>query len=292
METSILIVSKNRKDHLRRTLSILEKYIDKSKHEILVFLDGCTDNSSELQLSFPWVNWNSVEKSLGASKARNVLYKEAKGKILIGFDDDAHPLHNDFIPRINHIFDENKKVGIIAFKEVRGVFQSDQEALDKIGTHQEYLCSEFVGCGFAIKREAYFATNGFPVWIDIYGEESCLSIEVLDSGYEIMFTTDLAVNHRVDTSIRKKQGNNYFRFKKQLQNTTFYYLVYHKKPLLKIGKLYCHNLKKYGLINARYLYHFIITFWLCLFKLPWVLRFKNTMPKETIRLINNLRLPN
>lgn len=291
MEASLLIVSKNRKKDLQKTLLILESYIDKSKHEIRVFLDGCTDNSEVLKNSFPWVYWEGVDKSIGASKARSILYKKAKGAIFIGFDDDAHPLHADFINRVKQVFENNSNVGVIAFKEIRGIFQSDQEALNVIATPETYLCSEFVGCGFAIKNEVYKATNGFPVWIDIYGEEACVSIEVINKGYDILFTTDIAVNHRVDKVSREKQGNNYFRFRKQLKNTTFYYLVYHKRPLLKTGKLYYHNLKKYGFKNVKYLYYFVKTFGLCVFKTPWVLQYKNIIPKATLEKIKGLKTP-
>jgi hypothetical protein len=55
-------------------------------------------------------------------------------------------------------------------------------------------------------------TNGFRTWIDIYGEEPCLSIEVLDLDFGHLYTNQVAVNHRVDGAKRKLQGKNYFRF--------------------------------------------------------------------------------
>ena len=292
MEVSILIVSKNRKVDLLQTLSILEDIIDKSEHEIRVFLDGCTDGSENLKNDFSWVHWEGVTKSIGASRARSILYKKAKGKIFIGFDDDAHPLHNDFIDRIKQVFKSHKNVGVIAFKEVRGIFKSHQEALNTVTTAQKYLCGEFVGCGFAIKKEVYQATNGFPVWVDIYGEEACVSIEVINNGFDILFTTDIVVNHRIDKSMREKQGNNYFRFRKQLKNSTFYYLVYYKNPLLKIGKLYYHNFKKYGFKNTKYFYLFFKILGICIFKTPWVLQFKNPISMTVIKTKNKLNLPN
>jgi hypothetical protein len=76
-------------------------------------------------------------------------------------------------------------------------------------------------------------TNGFPVWIDIYEEESCLSIEVMDKAFDILYTNAIKVNHRVNIAKRKLNKQNYFRFERQLKNTTFYYPY----PLLKIIKL-------------------------------------------------------
>lgn len=248
MQASILIVSKNRKLELEKTLLVLEKQIDFSIHEILVFLDACSDSSGELKLLFPEVRWFESEKSLGASPARNALYKNAIGAILIGLDDDAHPLYADFVARTLAVFNQYPNVGIISFEEVKGVFKSDEEALESVDAEKvEYVANEFIGCGFAIRKDVYEATNGFPVWMDIYGEESCVAIEVIAKGYDILFSNAIKVNHRVDKEARKKTGKNYYRFKRQLKNTTFYYMVYHPSPILKILKLYWHNFNKYAL---------------------------------------------
>src|SRR5690606_13336476 len=144
-------------------------------------------------------------------------------------------------------------VGVLAFQEIKGVFNSDTEALtQRQEILEEFLCSEFVGCGFAIRKEVYQATNGFPLWIDIYGEESCVSIEVLAQGYDILYTNSISVNHRVNREERFKIGRNYFRFEKQLKNTAFYYLVYYPFPLYKISRLLWHNFKKYAFTDWNY----------------------------------------
>ncbi|RTY93156.1 glycosyltransferase family 2 protein [Flavobacterium sp. RSP46] len=248
MKASILIISKNRKDELALTLEILQPMIEVEEHEVLVFLDGCTDQSALLIDQFNWVKWFSSEKSIGASAARHQLYPKAKGQFLIGFDDDAHPLQSDFITRTLSVFERYPTVGIVAFQEIKGVFGSDQEALSQVNSiAEEYFTNEFIGCGFAIRKEAYQDTNGFPVWIDIYGEESCVSIEVLAAGYDIIYTNTIQVNHRVNLIERKKAGQNYFRFGKQLKNSTYYFLVYYPYPLGNILKLFWHNFNKYAL---------------------------------------------
>ena len=97
------------------------------------------------------------------------------------------------------MFSKNPNVGILAFEEIKGRFESDREALkvsekDKV----EFLTAEFIGCGFAIRKSVYMKTNGFPIWIDIYGEESCVSMEVMSKGYDILFSNQIKINHRVD----------------------------------------------------------------------------------------------
>ncbi len=288
MQASILIVSRNRKTELEKTLLLLEKMIDTSIHEVLVFLDGCTDESAQLQNQFPWGSWYKSNKGIGASGARAILYPKAIGQILIGLDDDAHPLHSDFISLSEQLFNQFPNVGVLAFQEIKGVFNSDDEALDqKEKEVVNYLCSEFVGCGFAIRKSVYNLTRGFPVWIDIYGEESCVSMEVLANGYDILYTNSIAVNHRVNKEERFKTGRNYFRFGKQLKNTAFYYLVYYRFPFYKICRLLGHNFKKYAFTDWNYFIAFFKSIFIIMINLPKVLKYRKPID---LRILKKIRL--
>jgi GT2 family glycosyltransferase len=283
MKASILIVSKNRKKDLIKTLSVIASLINKTEVEVLVFLDGCTDDSQNLQHELSWVRWFISEKSIGASAARHQIYPLANSEILIGLDDDAHPLNVNFISQIKKLFDKNSNVGILAFEEIRGVFTSDEQALKQSeNLKKEFLCSEFIGCGFAIRKSVYDTTNGFPVWIDIYGEESCLSIEVMSKGFDILYTNEIKINHRVDKEQRKLNKQNYFRFGKQLKNTTYYFLVYYPFPILNILKLYWHNFKNYALKDSMCLKIYLKTVLIVLANIPRVLKYRNPIDKAVI----------
>ncbi len=289
MKASILIVSKNRKQDLFKTLNILESLIDKSEVEVLVFLDGCTDESESLKKEFNWVKWFVSAKSIGASAARHQIYPLANSEILIGLDDDAHPLNIDFVNQIELLFKQNPQVGILAFEEIKGIFQSDEEALEQAETvNKEYLTSEFIGCGFAVRKSVYNLTNGFPVWIDIYGEESCLSIEVISKGYDILYTNQIKINHRVNKEQRKLSKQNYFRFGKQLKNSTFYFLVYYPFPLVNILKLYWHNFKKYALTDKECFKIYFKTLLIVMSNTPKVLKYRKPINKAVILKMRSL----
>ena len=294
MKASILIVSRNRKAELRKTLGILENYIDRDRHEIRVFLDGSSDRSEELENIFPWVHWYRSEKTLGASGARNILYGKAKGEVLFGFDDDAHPLQSDFIKRTFEVFDSNKNLGIIGFREIKGVYSSDDQIPPELLAEEEdYFSNEFLGCGFAIKKEVYHRTRGFPVWIDIYGEEVCLAWETIVEGYDILFSYRVLVNHRVDRENRKAMGAGYFRFGKQLKNTTYFYLVYYPFPLLikKILKLWLHNFRKYALRDKQFFTAFFSALGQVVVNLNKILKYRQPVTQENLRKIKQLQNP-
>lgn len=285
MEVSILIVTRGRPKELEITLNKLIGLLDLTIHEVLVFIDGCK-KTEVLITKYPWVQWENSEINIGASPARNKLYKKAQGTIFIGLDDDAHPLGERFISKTQSVFLENEKIGIIAFQEIRGVFISDEEALKMAEPEMDsYPTNDFVGCGFAIKKEVYDKTNGFPVWMDIYGEESCLAIEVLDLGYEIHYNNSIIVNHRIDKKKRLEQGRNYFRFEKQLKNTIYYYAVYYPNPALKIVRLLFHNFKKYALHDSKYFQLFWKSIFAALEEIFYVLKFRKPVQKSTLAKI-------
>jgi GT2 family glycosyltransferase len=289
MKASILIVSKNRKADLVKTLKILDLQINKSEVEVLVYLDGCNDNSTDLQNELTWVRWFGSSKSIGASAARHQIYPIAEAEILIGLDDDAHPLDKDFVNKVETLFNKYQNVGILAFEEVKGVFMSDIEAFQESEKQKkEFISSEFIGCGFAIRKSVYNQTNGFPIWVDIYGEESCLSIEVLSSGYNVLYSNEIKINHRVDREQRKLNKQNYFRFGKQLKNSTYYFLVYYPFPLISILKLYWHNFKKYALSDWKYFKIYFKTIIVVLIQTPKILKYRRPIDIRVIEKMRNL----
>lgn len=291
MEISFLIVTKNRPEELQFTLKQLQTVFDVANHEVLIFIDGC-QLTEKIQNQFSWVKWYKSDKGIGASGARAILYPKAIGQILIGLDDDAHPLNADFAGLSEQLFKQYPNVGVLAFQEIKGVFNSDAEALaQKQESLEQYLCSEFVGCGFAIRKEVYNSTRGFPVWIDIYGEESCVAIEVLANGYDILYTNSISVNHRVDRADRMLKGRNYFRFGKQLKNTAFYYLVYYPNPIFRITKLLWHNFKKYGCRDWIYFKTYFQSMFEILFFLPRLMRYRNPVSRAVLKRSRELPHP-
>lgn len=289
MEVSIVIVTKNRAEALAFTLEKVQKLMDSSKHEVLVFNDGC-EATEFIKKDFTWVKWFGVTKSVGASPARNQLYKNATGTILIGLDDDAHPITENFIEKCLTSFSSNSKLGIIAFQEVRGVFESDDLALQQAEKELiHYQTNDFIGCGFAIKKEVYQKTNGFPLWMDIYGEETCVAYEVLDADYEIIYDNSIIVNHRVNKLQRQQQGKYYFRFQKQLKNTIFFFLVYRKNPSKLILKTIFHNFKKYALKDVTYFRLFWIALFQVLFHFFSVLKYRKPIKNATLQKIKQLQ---
>ncbi|HLN96305.1 MAG TPA: hypothetical protein VK183_11785 [Flavobacterium sp.] len=287
MEFSFLIVTRHRVAELLLTLSKLEPFVMEGRSEVLVFIDACPETEA-LKSGFPWIRWSGSKTQLGASAARAQLYPQGKGKVFIGLDDDAHPVTKGFLDRVSEKF-RNTAAGLLAFREIKGVFADDDACLAYAGAAgNEYLAADFIGSGFAILRDVYMTTRGFPTWIDIYGEETCVALEVLESGFEIRYVPSLVVNHRVDMAKRRASGQNYFRFERQLYNSFFIFIVYYRYPLKRILRLLFHNFRKYGLADRGYFKAYWRAVAVMIRKMPAVLRFRKPMSVDTERKIKDL----
>ena len=92
---SAIICTYNRAKYIGNLLeSIAANDLEKSKYEILLVDNNCTDNTREICEAFakahPEVNFRyTTEPEQGLSAARNKGIKEAKGDIIVYVDDDA-----------------------------------------------------------------------------------------------------------------------------------------------------------------------------------------------------------
>lgn len=288
MQISFVIVTKNRVLDLTYTLQKIQTFFDENQHEVLVFIDNCKA-TEEIISSFDWVKWSISNIDLGASKARNTVYSHAQGKYIIGLDDDAHPLESTFLQQVVKTFEQDDSIGIIAFQEIRGLFATDIEAILAQKNNQSYFTNDFVGCGFAIRKEIYDATRGFPIWMSIYGEETAVAYEVLDLGYTIYYNNSILINHRVDVEKRKLMKRNYFRFEHQLSNVFKFILIYHRRPFFKLFKFLFHNFKKYALADSLFFRIYFKIVFQNIFLIGSTLKYRKCISKQTEVKLKTLR---
>jgi len=247
ISSSICIVSHNRKKELQYTLDRILDRID-ADTEIIVGLDGCTDDSNDLQSEYANVIWLEFPSHIGASAARRKVYENAKGDYIFGFDDDSHPVTIDFVQQTIQIFHSKPMLGVIAFRIFNGIQLPETHQLG-ISIGKSYACSEFAGCGYAITRKAYQASGGFPQWINIYGEEAYVSIRAFEKGYWLSYEPSILVHHRINKDARKSDGYQKFRFGLQLRNNLVFFMKLYPFPLniRSVCKCALHNLFKYGI---------------------------------------------
>ncbi|WOD43973.1 glycosyltransferase family 2 protein [Hwangdonia lutea] len=237
IEFSILITTKNRLDDLKRTLSSIVHLLNQNHVECIICDDGSSDGTSNFIKS----NYDNIriimnEKSKGLIYSRNRLLNLTKAKYAITLDDDAHLVSQNALECIKSYFSTNKKCAVMAFRIFWG------KVLPENLNHSQNNSKVrgFVGCGHAWRLEAWNDIPNYPAWFVFYGEEDFASYQLFKKKWEVHYTPDILVHHRVDVKSRKGQKDYGIRLRRSLRSGWYLYFLFH--PLKTIPKRFLYTL--------------------------------------------------
>lgn len=110
---SVSIITRNRKDMLRRCLiSICEKIQD-IDYEIIVVDNHSTDGTNQMMMNeFAKVVLINSKTNLGVAGGRNKIIDIYKGKYLLFLDDDTEILSSNFNELID-VMEKNQNIGVV-----------------------------------------------------------------------------------------------------------------------------------------------------------------------------------
>jgi GT2 family glycosyltransferase len=188
---SYIIPTRNRPDMLLRTLKAIDSL---GAHDAEVIV---VDNASETpvfsllptQMAVP-VTALRLGANIAAA-ARNVGARRARGDWLIMLDDDSFPMSLDHVRALRTVADD--VVAVMA-----------DISLPDGRREQGGLPEVFIGCGVAIRREAFVREGGYDATFGYYAEEYDLAARFLRSGYRIAFDPRFRVLHHKAPALRSK----------------------------------------------------------------------------------------
>jgi len=190
---SIVIPTFNSSNLLIRCLAALEKQsASKLEFEVVVVNDGSTDKTIDSLSQFKEntdlnLKWISILNS-GPGNARNAGVKISSGS-WIGF------LDADVIPHRNWV--ENS-IKLIREKPYAGAFEGRTEVPQReIATPFTHQTENLDGgryptCNFLVRRSL---ANFYPAYKIPFREDTDLAFSILESGFKIIFSPELIVEH-------------------------------------------------------------------------------------------------
>ncbi len=172
---SVIIPTYNGADRILNTLTVLEQQSYRD-FELIVVIDGSTDNTKSI-LEKKSLNFKSLriieQKNKGRAAVRNTGVKEAKGNILIFYDDDMRPtsysiqqhldFHNNFLNSIcvgNPVEDKRLlKTDIQKYKAHLSVkwTQKFHDGLNRIDKQSLFLTA----ANLSINKDLFIKIGGF-----------------------------------------------------------------------------------------------------------------------------------
>ncbi|WP_248723497.1 glycosyltransferase family 2 protein [Seonamhaeicola sp. ML3] len=234
---SILITTKNRLPDLKKTLEHLSDFVQDDDIEFIICDDGSSDGTSNFIKS----NYNCIQlivndKSKGLIHSRNRLLNLTKAKYAITLDDDAHLVSQDTLEYIENYFSTNKKCAVMAFRIFWG-----KVLPEKLNYFQDISrVKGFVGCGHAWRLEAWKDIPNYPDWFVFYGEEDFASYQLFKKDWEVHYTPNVLVHHRVDVKSRKTHKDYQIRLRRSLRSGWYLYILFY--PFNQIPKRFVYTL--------------------------------------------------
>jgi GT2 family glycosyltransferase len=211
MRVSILIHNLNRGSVLKRCLSSV---IQQTYRPIeVVMLDaGSTDESHEvIHEAAKGMAENGIElkkvdcPKMGVAASRNYGARLISGNLLFGMDNDACFAAADSLEKTVRLFEANPRLGLVSFRLLSG----DSEEMDPFAwvfrrsidpwLNKTFRTFTFVGAGFCVRKKAFWEAGGFWDRLKYSREEEDLGLGLIQEGWEILYSPDIAIRHYFDS---------------------------------------------------------------------------------------------
>ena len=191
MKLSVVIITFNRCDALRRTLAALSRdpalstaRAGQGDCEIIVVDNASTDGTVEtIRREHPDVAVIGLESNVG-THARNVGVGRAQGEYVLFLDDDSFPL-GDTIERALARLDANTDVAALGGRVTLPDGSGDAAAMPLV----------IPACALFVRRAAYQQVGGIARELFLQAEEYDLAFRLLAAGWRFERFEDLAFHH-------------------------------------------------------------------------------------------------
>lgn len=222
---SIVFLNHNRLKETKETLGRLSGCLDSREDVEVVAVDnGSTDGTREFLESSPAVIKKILlDKNYGIG-AYNRGFEAASGEILIVLDDDSH-IECGTIERARGLFASDAGLGAVAFK----VVDKDGLRFDTWHIPRGESAGEsfsFVGCGFAVRKDAFMKAGYYPEGFFLYHNEVEVAIRLRLGGYKIIYDPGCVAVHRTSSEPRDPSRRIYYT----LRNSLFLIWKYYPAP--------------------------------------------------------------
>jgi len=221
---SIIICTYNRASYLKETMeSILSKFKDKDKYELLIIDNNSPDNTVQVveQFAHDAVVKYFLEKNQGLSHARNRGIMEAKNEILIFLDDDID-IEENYLEVCDRLYsDPNNNIiggkvlpyGVTVpdwlphkFYFIASIFDQGDEP---------YHVNKLMGANYGMRKEVAAKVGLYNPELGrkgnslMGGEENDYLMRAQQLGYKVLYHPGLVVYHKIENKLNKEYILNY-----------------------------------------------------------------------------------
>ncbi|MBT3413209.1 MAG: glycosyltransferase family 2 protein [Candidatus Jacksonbacteria bacterium] len=235
-KVSVVIVSWNVKEHLKKCLQSFFLYYPGDDYEVIVVDNASNDGTGEMvSKEFPKARLFIQNKNLGFAKANNLGVVKAKAENILILNPDTEFCDNKLASLLNR-FEKDKKVGVIGCrllntdKTVQASVRAFPKVCDQLiiqlklhhifknitclkkywGAHIDYgkeqEVDQVMGAFMLVPRSVWDLLNGFDEKYFIWFEEVDFCKRAKEKGFKVLFSPTMTVVHHGGQSFDGVRG--------------------------------------------------------------------------------------
>ena len=239
MKIDIIVPTYNRPDDIKKFITEIQKQTFKDYKVYII--DDCGDVDIEhlIPKEDDRFVFEKLEKNRGQSYVRNYALKKSSSEVVVFMDDDAWFLDVDALNKIIDYYNTYNNISCLMFD----VKEPNRELLslrNNLSDMQEI--GEFIACGVSFKRVALELVGGFSDNFHSYGEETELSMRLIDKGYKLFFGKEIHLYHNFQPSERTIGWFKRFKYNSVRNDLLVVLMKYPLKYMFQyfIGKFISH----------------------------------------------------
>lgn len=242
---SIVVLTYNRKDEIKRNLSELKK-INYSPLEIIV-VDNCSEIPVRSFIDDETINIVRMPQNLGVA-GRNEGVKVARGEIVVTLDDDVFGFNDQAITELNRIF-QDSTIGAVNFKVIDDLTENQvnwchKRKVEEYGD-QTFDTVEISEGAIAFRREAITEAGLYPEYFFISHEGPDLALRIMNLGYRVIYYPKIVVRHSHAVAGRPGWRRYYYDTRNQiwLLARLFPISIGWRKAIIGLGAMFVYALR-------------------------------------------------
>ncbi len=226
------VVTRNRPDALRACLASLVALGDALAEVIVVDDSGAVPLDAALAAAPVGITRVIRQRhDEGYIVARNAIVRAASTEAVLLMDDDAALIADGGILDALRLLGECPRIGAVACAMAEPNGEPWRASMQPAPVDYTCYVASFIGFAHLVRRSVFLNVGGYRESFHFYGEEKDLCIQLLESGFDVVYMPGVRVIHDLDPNGRNR--SKYVRY--VVRNDCLFALYNEPWPMLIVS---------------------------------------------------------
>jgi GT2 family glycosyltransferase len=255
MRLTIVIITWNEKDLLRRCLETVIPVIDGDQDEVVVIDNHSQDGTDAMVASlYPQVRYLKLDRNIGVGPARNRGICLARGNYIMTLDNDTRVLGGDIGSIVEDIFHKHPDIGLFSFR-LLNEDGSIQQNIRRYPNIIQPLCARigFIRSSWIGQRNL---NHHLMTDVDLSAVDDVLDVDYVLGANQVFRKESFVLLNGYDEAIFFGPEDADFCLRMRRLGFRICYV-----PILEIEHAYRRRTRKFSLLTLKHIIYYYYLFW-------------------------------